>query len=148
LNPLHRAMPLLARHAGVWTGMYTHVRPDLTVIDRHDFRIVVELPDDGPVVYRQRSHYEWLDGRTEDRLFEGYYADGRVWWDDGRIRGTLSALDATTLYLNFAYGDEAGRYICEMIQLSPDGAHRARTWHWFRAHRLERLTVVRERRGD
>jgi hypothetical protein len=33
-----------------------------------------------------------------------------------------------------------------MIQLSPDGKHRARTWHWFRDHQLWRITLVREHR--
>jgi len=33
-----------------------------------------------------------------------------------------------------------------MIQLSQDGAHRARTWHWFRDEALWRITLVRERR--
>jgi len=51
-----------------------------------------------------------------------------------------------TLYIRFGFAGDPGGYVCEMIQLSPDGLHRARSWHWFRDHALWRTTLVREHR--
>ncbi len=139
-------MPLLARHEGVWRGRYRHVTPAFETIDEHDFRIVVELPRDDSCSYRQTSHYRWLDGRTEDRVFEADYSPGEncLTWDNGRIAGRLLELDDTTLYLTFSFSGEPSATVCEMIQLSPCSQHRARTWHWFRDGRLTQLTLVDE----
>jgi hypothetical protein len=147
MNPLHRALPLLTRHAGVWEGEYVHVSPDLSTQETQAFRIKVEFPDDGPAHYRQTSHYWWPDGRTDQLVFEAAWdpAVGRLVWDNGRIKGQLWQLDDVTLYLTFGFDADPGSYVCEMIQLG-DGEHRVRTWHWFRAHAPWRLTLVRERR--
>ena len=141
-------MPLLARHEGTWRGVYRHVAPDLSPIDTHDFRIVVELPDEPGCAYRQTSHYWWPDGRTEDRVFEARFDAGRcrLAWDNGRIAGELWELDDVSLYLSFRFAAPDPMRVCEMIQLSRSGRHRARTWHWFRDDRLCRLTLVDERR--
>lgn len=140
-------IPLLARHAGVWEGEYTHIAPDRSIQERLLFRILVEVPDAGPVAYRQTSHYWWEDGRTQQLMYEGAYRDGRIVIDNGRIHGTCCQVDDLTLYIRFAFHAEPAGYVCEMIQLSPDGAHRARTWHWFRDHVLWRITLVREQRA-
>lgn len=148
MNVLHTELPLLTRHAGVWEGLYTHVAPDRTVQEQQLYRIKVEFPDHGPAHYRQTSHYWWPDGRTDQLVYEAAWraADRRLAWDSERIAGSLWALDDVTLYLTFAFKSDPGAYVCEMIQLSPDGVHRARTWHWFREHALWRITLVQERR--
>ena len=141
---------LLERHAGVWVGRYRHVTPALEVIDAHDFRIRVELPNDDSCGYRQSSVYTWPDGRTQDLLFEADFEQGgeRLSWDNGRIAGAMHAIDEETLYLNFVFADAPDQKVCEMIQLSACGRHRARTWHWLRAGELERLTLVNEVREE
>ncbi|HSN72988.1 MAG TPA: hypothetical protein VLT59_15835, partial [Steroidobacteraceae bacterium] len=111
MNVLYQEIPLLARHAGVWEGTYTHILPDRTVVDQHAFRIHVELPEDGDAVYRQTTHYWWPDGRTHDLVFDAYYADKRIWWNTDRIRGALWALDDVTLYLTFTFGSDADDYV-------------------------------------
>lgn len=146
MNPVHRHIPLLARHVGVWEGEYTHIAPDRSVQEQLLFRILVELPDDGPAAYRQTSHYWWADGRTQQLMYEGAYRDGRIEIDNGRIHGACWQVDDLTLYIRFGFHAEPAGYVCEMIQLSPDGVHRARTWHWFRDHALWRITLVREHR--
>ncbi len=145
-NILRTEMPLLVRHEGIWVGTYRHVAPDLTVLDQHDFRIAVEFPEDGSCDYRQTSHYRWDDGRTDDIVFEASYRDKKLIWDYGRIKGELWAIDEATLYLWFTFTDQPDVRVYEMIQLSPDGRHRARTWHWLRQHALFQLTLVSERR--
>jgi len=58
----------------------------------------------------------------------------------------VRAIEPQTLYMRFAYATDPASQVAEMIQLSPDGQHRARTWHWLRDGQLWRITLVRERR--
>lgn len=145
MNPVRIHIPLLARHEGVWEGRYRHLNPDGVEQETCSFRIAAEFPEQG-AAYRQTSQYWWPDGRTEQLMFEAQYADGRLHWDTGRIRGSMWALDDVSLYLRFSFSADPGAEVCEMIQLSADGGHRARTWHWFRAGKLWRVTLVSERR--
>ena len=79
------------------------------------------------------------------RLLTGASND-RIVFDDGRIRGECWAIASDTLYLWFGFAATPESNVTEMIQLSADGRHRARTWHWFRDGALEKVTLVRERR--
>ncbi|NDD75027.1 MAG: hypothetical protein EBZ40_08645 [Gammaproteobacteria bacterium] len=143
-----RTLTLLQRHAGVWEGRYTHIAPpDWRMVGAQDYRIEVEVTA-SPIAYRQTSHYRHADGRTETLRYEGALraADDRVVFDDGRICGECWAIETDTLYMWFAYAAAPTTRITEMIQLSRDGQHRARTWHWFESERLVKLTLVDERR--
>ena len=71
-------------------------------------------------------------------------ADDRVVYDNGRIHVECWAIESDALYPTFAA--KAGLSGAEMIQLSADGLHRARTWHWFRHGALEKVTLLCERR--
>jgi Lon protease-like protein len=140
-------LELLRRHVGVWEGEYTHIAAaDRRVLETQRFRIRVEVFDTGTTVYRQTSHYWWPDGREDELVYSGSLraADDHVVFDDGRIRGECWAIEPDTLYLFFAYISAPAARIAEMIQLSPDGLQRARTWHWFNNHELQRITLVRE----
>lgn len=144
-----RTLALLRRHQGVWEGRYTHVvPPDWRVVATQDYRIEVETFDEGPVAYRQTSRYRHPDGRAETLRYEGALraADDRIVFDDGRIRGECWAIEPGTLYMWFAYAAAPASRVTEMIQLSADGRHRARTWHWFEDEALVKLTLVDERR--
>ena len=144
-----RTLALLQRHTGLWEGRYTHVvPPDWNLVSTQDYRIQVETFAPGPIVYRQTSHYRRTDGHTDTLRYEGALRndDDRVVFEDGRIRGECWAIERDTLYMWFVYAKSPDHRITEMIQLSSDGAHRARTWHWFERERLVKLTLVDERR--
>ncbi len=143
---LGQHMPVLVRHEGWWQGTYRHMSPAGELEEQYSFVIHAEFPEAGDPDYRQTSHYTWEDGRTEDRVFEARYSEGRLRWDDGRIFGSLWEIDDQTIYLKFGYHSNPASYVCEMMQLSPDSQHRARTWHWFSDHRLSRVTLVEESR--
>jgi hypothetical protein len=143
-------LSLLHRHAGAWEGEYTHLAADdWAVLSTQRFRILVETFDAGPISYRQTSHYWHPDGREETLVYEGVLraGDDRVVFDNGRIQGECWAIGPETLYLKFGFAAAPGTSVAEMIQLSPDGQRRARTWHWFRQGVLEKVTLVRERRA-
>ena len=141
-------MPLLARHEGTWEGTYRVITPRLELLQQYQFRINVMFPDDGQggITYRQESFYTWPDGKEEALIFEAQYTgDGLVTWE-GRIGGRMWELDDRTIYLTFAFDDQPGVDVCEMIQLAANNNDRARTWHWFRDGKLFQLTLVDEHR--
>lgn len=147
MSGANATMDLLRQHVGIWEGDYTHIDPaDRSVQESYAFRIKVECPDYGPIAYRQTSRYRWDDGRTTELVYTGIAQGDRLLIDDGRVRGEIRAIEPQTLYMRFGYTADPGNQVTEMIQLSRDGRHRARTWHWLRDEQLWRITLVREQR--
>lgn len=146
MSEIRSAMPLLARHEGVWEGEYIHVDTANTVIDRHRSRLQCRFPDDGPYAYYQINTYIWDDGRSEEIHFPATYRDGRIWWDTDRIDGSAWEIDSRTVVLTWTRKDMPGSYLYEMIQLSEDGNDRGRTWHWFENDVLVKRTCIKEHR--
>lgn len=145
---IREAMPLLARHEGVWDGVYTHYDAAGKQIDRHRSRLLCRFPAQGHP-YHQTNYYTWDDGRMEVRDFPATYAEGRVWWDNELIKGWAAevGLDALrrTIMLYWQRQGDPELYLYEMIQIADDGATRCRTWHWIRKGRLETRTAIEER---
>jgi hypothetical protein len=144
---MNETLALLARHVGVWEGEYTHLDPRTRAVqERLLFRIRVECPAADGTHYRQTSRYFRPDGSEEELVYSGSAQGDRVAFDTGRITGACWKIDEDALYLTFAFSEQPSGRIAEMIQLSADGRHRARTWHWFDSGALWRITLVRERR--
>ena len=141
---LRKEMPLLARHEGVWEGVYIHVDADNNVIDRHKSRLQCTFPSEAE--YHQINTYTWDDGRTEEIHFPSTYRDGKIWWDNERIIGNCWEADPQTIMLRWERKDLPNAYLYEMIQLSADGNDRARTWHWFENDELYKRTCIKEKR--
>lgn len=143
-------MPLLARHEGVWDGVYNYFNDKEELIDQHSSRLFCRiLDDDAEFPYHQTNHYSWADGRTEIRDFPARYRDGRIWWDNDLIKGWAApvALDeyGRTMMLYWQRTGDPSLYLYEMIQISDNGQNRCRTWHWIRNGKLETRTAIQER---
>lgn len=142
-------MPLLARHEGVWDGVYSYYNAAGEKIDEHKSRLLCRFPDSGPHGYHQTNYYMWSDGRTEVRDFPALYADKRVWWDNDLIKGWAAevGLDEKqrTVMLYWQRQGDPELYLYEMIQISDDGQSRCRTWHWIRGGQLETRTAIQEK---
>jgi len=149
-NPLKLQMPTLARHEGVWDGMYRYYDADGNKTDEHKSRLVCRFPEDGSHPYHQTNHYQWDDGRTEVRDFPATVADGRLRWDNELIQGWAAdvSLDdhGRTTMLYWVRTGEPDLYLYEMIQISDCGQKRARTWQWFKNDALISRTLVDERK--
>jgi hypothetical protein len=144
MNP---TLELLGRHVGIWSGRYTHIEPrDRSVQEALDFLIRVECPAADGTPYRQTSRYTAAGGEVQELMYAGQGHGDRVVFDTGRIRGECWKIDADAVYLTFGFTEDPSGRIAEMIQLSRDGRHRARTWHWFRDEQLWRITLVNETR--
>lgn len=150
MTDIRQAMPILARHEGVWDGWYRYYDPQGDKVDEHSSRLVCRFPDAGPVPYHQTNHYRWADGRTEVRDFPADYRDGRIWFDNELIEGwpAEEPLDqhARTVLLYWIRKGEAGLYLYEMIQISDCGRHRHRVWHWYREGRIVQRTLIDEQK--
>lgn len=143
-------MPLLARHEGVWDGVYTYYNAAGEKVDEHRSRLFCRfLGDDAPHPYHQTNHYSWPDGRTEVRDFPAQYRDGRVWWDNELIQGSAWEVEHDSknrsVMLYWQRSGDPNLYLYEMIQIADDGQSRCRTWHWIRGGQLETRTAIQER---
>lgn len=145
---IREAMPLLARHEGVWDGRYQYYNAAGEKVDDHSSRLLCRFPDSGPHAYHQTNFYTWDDGRTEVRDFPADYRDGRVWWDNDLIKGWAAEVPLDeynrTVMLYWQRQGDPSLYLYEMIQLADDGQSRCRTWHWIRSGQLETRTAIQE----
>jgi hypothetical protein len=138
-------MPVLARLGGHWVGTYRHMNPDGVLEDTYEVRCHSEFPTDGEADYRLSTHNIWADGRETRAVHLADYRDGLLWWR-GALTGWMKEVDDRTVYLRFGFEEDPSVTVCEMIQVSQDGQHRARTWHWFRDEVMFRITLTKERR--
>lgn len=141
-------MPLLARHEGVWDGVYTYYNAAGEKVDEHKSRLLCRVKEGSDTPYHQTNWYTWDDGRTDIRDFPAAYHDKRVWWDNDLIKGWAAevGLDEKnrTVMLYWQRQGDPSLYLYEMIQLSDDGTKRCRTWHWIRDGQLETRTAIQE----
>ena len=84
-QPIADIMPAMLKHEGVWEGVYTHLDPDGSVIDRHKSHVICEFPSSGGYAYIQHNHFMWEEGREERVQLPGILRDGKLWWDHGHI---------------------------------------------------------------
>jgi hypothetical protein len=142
-------MPILARHEGVWDGVYMYYNAAGEKIDEHRSRLFCRFPDSGPYKYHQSNYYTWEDGRTDFRDFPADYRDKRVWWDNDLIKGWAAELDLDfmnrSVVLHWERTGDPSLYLYEMIQIADDGLNRCRTWHWIRNGMLETRTAIQEK---
>jgi len=144
--PIRDEMPLLARHAGDWQGEYIYLDNTGNILDRHASHLTSTFPVDGSSDYYQINRYTWADGRAEEHRFPGTYRDGKLYLESERISGYSWEVDEKTILLTWVYKTNPSNYLYEMIQLSPCGNHRARTWHWFRDGEIYQRTIIKEQR--
>ncbi|MBI4470045.1 MAG: DUF3598 domain-containing protein [Acidobacteria bacterium] len=137
-------MPVLARHEGDWVGTYLYVDNDGNVLDKHASHLSCQFTSDPARPYYQINRYTWADGREEEHRFPAAYHDRQIWFDTDRIQGHSWEVDGSTLVLTWVYKREPDQVLYEMIQISPCGRHRARTWHWFKNGEIVKRTLIKE----
>jgi hypothetical protein len=150
MSQIKRALPLLAKHEGVWDGWYRHYDANGNKIDEHRSRLVCRFPDAGPYPYHQTNHYSWAGGKTEVRDFPAEYRDGRLWFDNDLIKGwaaevPLDEFNRTVMLYWKRKGDD-NLYLYEMIQTDDAMTVRHRVWHWYRDGHLVSRTLIDEKR--
>ncbi len=150
MSDIKQRMPLLARHEGVWDGVYRYYDPEGNKVDEHRSRLVCRFPEGGEFDYDQTNHYSWADGKREVRGFPAVLAGDRIVFKSDLIDGWAAdvALDDKhrTTMLHWVRTGEPGMYLYEMIHLSDCGQYRARVWHWYRDGRIVQRTLIDEQK--
>lgn len=145
---MHRHMPSLARHEGVWDGHYRYYDTEGNKTDEHRSRLVCRFTGDDKAPYHQTNFYSWADGKKEVRDFPTTYQFGRVIFDNELIYGWCSEIPEDdfhrTLMLYWQRKGEEGLELYEMIQLSDCGKFRNRTWQWYKRGHLIQRTLIDE----
>ncbi|MBW4645573.1 MAG: DUF3598 domain-containing protein [Goleter apudmare HA4340-LM2] len=146
MSTIREEMPVLARHEGDWVGTYTLVDNAGNILDKYESHLTCQFPENSPFSYYQINRYKWFDGKQEEHRFPGEYCDKKLWFDTDRIQGKAWEVDDSIVILWFAYKTVPDIHLYEMIQISPDNNHRARTWHWFKNHQIYQRTLIKEER--
>ncbi|MGY0557778.1 MULTISPECIES: hypothetical protein [unclassified Lysobacter] len=145
---MQRHMPSLARHEGVWDGVYRYYDAEGNKYDEHRSRLICRFTGDEKIPYHQTNQYSWADGKTEVRDFPTRYQFGRIIFDNELIYGWCAELPEDdhhrSLMLYWERVSDPGVWLYEMIQLSDCGRYRNRVWHWFRDGKLFQRTLIDE----
>ena len=150
MSTIKQDMPGLARHEGVWEGVYRHVDPLGELVDVHKSRLICRFPETGDHPYHQTNIYEWDDGKREVREYQTAYVDGSkelIFLNDlidGWAREVPVDNFGRTLMLWWQRPDMREIYFYEMINTSDCGRHRSRTWQWFKDGQIFRRTLIDE----
>lgn len=148
MTDVRLAMPVLARHEGIWEGWYRYFDAQGNKVDEHRSRLICRFPKDGPYPYHQTNHYTWADGRTETRDFPASFRDGRIWWDNELITGWAAEVPVDehrrSVMLYWVRKGQPGVYLYEMIQISDCGRYRERVWQWIEGGRCMMRTLIDE----
>ncbi|TDC98267.1 DUF3598 family protein [Actinomadura sp. 7K507] len=137
-------MPINSKHLGEWRGEYIHVDAEGTIIDRHASHLRCWVPEDGSYDIRQVNTYTWADGTVQSLEFGGRMRGDVCHFDNERIIGEMSQVDEQSIVLTWSYKTDPDNYLYELIQLSRDGRHKCRTWHWMDGDRLYKRTIISE----
>ncbi len=147
---IEERMKVLARVKGRWRGTYLEQTPDGMEVDRYDFFLDISFPDEPGAAYRQVTRYRWPDGRQVEHVFDAGFVETNgipaVTWDHEIMSGRMFEIDDSTIQLRFSYKGAEQIQVQESMFVSPTGAHRMRTWHWFKGGEPYRKTIVQEHR--
>lgn len=146
MSNIREEMPVIARHEGDWVGTYTLVDATGKFIDKHQSHLTCQFPENAPYAYYQINRYTWDDGKQEEHRFPAIYRDKKILFDTERILGKAWEADDSTIIFWFSYKTVPTTYLYEMIQISPDNNHRARTWQWFKNNQIYQRTLIQEER--
>lgn len=136
--------PVFLRHNGIWEGTYTLIDAKTgEVLDHHKSRLTCKT--NGVDEYYQQNIYTWADGRQEVKEFPGVLKDGKLAFDNPRLKGESVEVDANTIFLTWIYKDQPDNRFSEIITLESD-THRCRTWQHFENGEFAKLTVIDERK--
>lgn len=146
-------MPVLARHAGTWDGVFRRYDADGALIAEFPSTIVTQFPEDGEFDYRQTNTYQ-RNGENDIVIRSAGTFDGdRLRFSNARVEGWVvddptDEFGRSTL-LFFRYLDGSGTYVYETVQISDDGRRRHRATQYYNADgSLQRRTLIDEVKRD
>lgn len=150
VQAVRERLPVLARHEGVWDGMFRRVDADGRIESEFQSRIIKRfLPDENwPKIYHQTNMYDLPDGTKQIIDTFGEYQDGKIYFESERVDGWQ--LDDTadpfkrTVFLYMVYKSDPTQYVYEMINISDDGKFRTRMTQFLEDGKTTKRTLIDE----
>jgi hypothetical protein len=156
VEQMRSAIPIVARHEGVWEGIYRRYDAQGKPLGEHRSRVVIRMrpdPKGGNELLEQSNYYFYPDGRFEEintlGSFDGkrlnFYSD-RV---DGWTQDDTTDPNRRTCILVMTFKKDVGWYtkgvaVYEMINISDDGKHRTRMTQHLKDGRALTRTLIDE----
>jgi len=147
---VREALPVLARHEGVWDGVFRRMDPAGKVTAEFNARIIKRfLPDEHwPKIYHQTNMYDFPDGKHQVIDTKGEYQDGKIHFSSERVDGwqldDVSDPFNRTVFLYMVYKSDPDQYVYEIINISDDGKYRTRMTQFLKAGRTTSRTLIDE----
>ncbi len=132
--------PVFERHMGVWEGTYNLLDCEGKLLYTHQSRL--EIGRKG-TEYFQRNIYTWPDGKVESNEYPGKFADGRLWLDIPRLKGSAVEVGTDDIVLIWNYKENPAMQMAELIHLVDD-THRCRTWQFIENGKLTKVMAITE----
>lgn len=150
-NRIREYMPLFVKGQGVWEGVYRHLDPEGKIVDQHKSKLITHFATAGKYAYHQCNIYTWDSGKKEQREFWVDWRDDTLIYDNDLIKGYFRHVTedhaGLTLLGHWRRHGLNGVYFYEMIQRSPCGNFRTRTWQWIKDEGgVFRRTLIDERK--
>jgi hypothetical protein len=147
---LREALPVLARHEGVWRGVFRRYGADGALMESFASEITTLFPAGAAVDYQQTNRYVRPGQADLVIQSEGVFDGERLRFENARVRGWAmddpTDLNRRSVSLFLLYAD-GSTYVHETIQISDDGARRYRATQYFSADgALQRRTMIDEER--
>ena len=149
---LAAALPVVARHEGVWCGVFRRFDPNGRLAEIFSTEITVRLPKDGPHDYDQTNRY-MRTGKPDTVIStQGRFDGERIRFENPRVKGWAvddrADENRRNVILFFQFLDGTGAYAYEAIQISADARRRHRVAQYFNADgSLQRRTLIDETRA-
>tara|TARA_R100000365_G_C2728312_1_gene59089 strand:- start:410 stop:790 length:381 start_codon:yes stop_codon:yes gene_type:complete len=122
------------------------ISPDGKLLDSYTVDTLSRFPTDGSADYSLHIIHTWPHGKQREIMILADYRNNQLEWRD-RVTGQMREIDDTTVYVTFAMTDDPSVQVRGLMNVSPDGTQRARTWHWFKNEKLFRLSLAWEERA-
>lgn len=156
VDDLRRLQPIMARHEGVWEGVYRRYDAAGKPIGEHRSRVVIRFRPDpvgGSEIYEQTNLYYHPDGRIEEIQTRGEFDGERLNFYSDRVDGwskdDTTDPDRRTCILFMLFKKDvswytAGVQVYEIINISDDGRHRSRMTQHLKDGRALTRTLIDE----
>jgi hypothetical protein len=149
---LRSKLPVLARHEGVWEGVFRRYNPAGDKMTEFKSQLITRFFPDAqwPDIYHQTNRYTKDDGSVQVLETKGVFKDDRLHFESDRVKGWT--IDDPTdphkrqCLLFMEYTNDPGAYVYEMIQLSDDGRSRTRMTQFVKEGRTQMRTTIDEQK--
>ena len=146
MSAIERHMPVLARGSGRWTGQTRVISPEGKPLDSYTVDTVTRFPTDGSADYSAHVIHTWPHGKQRDIVILADYRGNQLEWRTPAT-GQMREIDDRAVYVTFSLAHDPSVKVRGLINISPDGTQRTRTWHWFKDEELFRLSLAWEVRA-